>query len=146
MTTFDQDAFDAGDPVARRIALEEIEAMFAEEVRAALKDDRGADWLDDPELRFVCLSIFYSLAWSDDQEERGRGISFLMRLAEHEERRRGQERVLVERDEAGTRVRRVAVAMAEREQLGRPEIVDLADELLTIAGDILLPMTREGES
>ena len=69
-----------------------------------------------------------------------------MRLAEHEERRRGQERVLVERDEAGTRVRRVAVAMAEREQLGRPEIVDLADELLTIAGDILLPMTREGES
>ena len=44
--TYDQEAFDAGDPVARRIALDEIEAMLAEEVRAALKDDqrRGLAW------------------------------------------------------------------------------------------------------
>ena len=92
------------------------------------------------------MTIFYDLAWSDDDEERGRGISFLMRLAEHEERRRGVERTIADRDEAGKRVRQVAVELASREQLGRTEIVDLADELLTLAADVVLPRRERREA
>ena len=134
------------DPLEARRALDAIEAMLGDEIRAALHDGSMDAWLADDDLRFACLTIVYDLAWSDDDAERGRGIRLLMKLAECEERLRGRERAQEERDETGKRVREIAVGLADRKQLGRIQIVDLADELLNIAADVVLPRRERKEA